>query len=180
VDAIDMRLVEMLRHNARVSFAELARQVGLSPPAVHERVTKLEQSRVIRAYRADVAPEAIGLDITALVGIVQSARADETALVGTVEEFCEVDACYFVAGEESFMLKVRVATVADLERLIVRLTKIPGVERTRTTIVLSTKWEGRPQPSSRREAHDAPSADAHDVPSTDPAMHFTVVDPSGA
>jgi Lrp/AsnC family leucine-responsive transcriptional regulator len=158
VDTIDVRIVELLRYNARVSIAELARKVGLSPPAVHERVAKLEQSRVIRAYRADVAPEAMGLGITALVGIVQSARADEHELVNTVERFHEVEACYFVAGEESFMLKVRVSTVGDLERLILRLTKIDGVERTRTTIVLSTKWEDRPRPSAEIAAPSESSA----------------------
>jgi Lrp/AsnC family leucine-responsive transcriptional regulator len=160
MDAIDRRLVDLLRHNARVPFAELARKVGLSPPAVHERIAKLEQARVIRAYRTDVAPQAIGLDVTAVVGVVQSAGSDGEQLIAAIERLPEVDACYFTAGEESFLLKVRVATMAALEHLIVRLTKIPGIERTRTTIVLSTKWEDRPAPSAGAET---PFAEHHDA-----------------
>ena len=72
MDAIDLQLLDLLRLNARVSGAELARQVGLSPPAVHERVAKLEQSNVIRGYRADISPEAVGLGITAIVVRVRS------------------------------------------------------------------------------------------------------------
>jgi len=71
VDAIDRLLVELLRTNARLSYAELARQVGLSAPAVHERVGKLETSGVLRGYHADVDPEAVGLGVTALIGVVQ-------------------------------------------------------------------------------------------------------------
>jgi Lrp/AsnC family leucine-responsive transcriptional regulator len=147
VDGIDLRLVELLRRNARMSFAELARQVGLSPPAVHERVGKLEQSGVILAYRADVAPEPIGLGITALVGVQQVAAPESEALVEALDAMQEVETCFFMAGEESYLLKVRVATMRDLEQLVMRLNRVPGVARTRTAVVLSTKWENRPPPS---------------------------------
>ena len=161
MDAIDLRLLDLLRLNARVSLAELARQVGLSPPAVHERVAKLEQSNVIRGYRADISPEAVGLGVTAIVGIVQSGRADGSALVAAMSEIVEIDSCYFVAGQESYTLKVRVSTMGDLERLIVRLGDLPGVERTRTTVALSVKWEDRPPPAPvpRRRSTDRPASD---------------------
>lgn len=144
LDPIDRRLVDLLRGNARLSYAELARQVGLSAPAVHERVGKLEAAKVIRAYRADVEPEAIGLGVTALIGVVQA--GDTEQLLGALRELPQVESCYFLAGEESYLLKVRVSTIAELEHLVVRLQRIPGVSRTRTMIALSTKWEGRPQP----------------------------------
>lgn len=161
MDAIDLRLLDLLRLNARVSVAELARQVGLSPPAVHERVAKLEQSKVIRGYRADISPEAVGLGVTALVGVVQSGRADGAALVAAMREITEVDTCLFVAGPESYMLKVRVASMGDLEHLIVRLGDLPGVESTRTTVALSVKWEDRPPPAPapRRRATDRPDGE---------------------
>jgi Lrp/AsnC family leucine-responsive transcriptional regulator len=167
VDAIDLRLLDLLRLNARVSGAELARQVGLSPPAVHERVAKLEQSKIIRGYRADISPEAVGLGITAIVGVVPAGRADGAALVAAMSEIAEIDTCLFVAGEESYMLQVRVASMGDLERLIVRLGNLPGVERTRTTIALSVKWEDRPPPAPapRRRATDR--ADGDDRRATD-------------
>jgi Lrp/AsnC family leucine-responsive transcriptional regulator len=143
VDSIDRRLVDLLLDNARMPYAELARQVGLSAPAVHERVGKLEAAGVIRGYRADVAPEALGLGVTAVIGIVQDSSGDTDGILAALEPHREIEACYFMAGEESFLLVVRVATIAELERLIVALNRTPGVSRTRTAIALSTKWEGR-------------------------------------
>ncbi|MEU1602448.1 Lrp/AsnC family transcriptional regulator [Micromonospora matsumotoense] len=146
MDAIDRSLVELLRGNARLSYAELARQVGLSAPAVHERVGKLESGGVIRAYRAEVEPEAIGLGVTALIGIVEDSGGDTDDVLETFRQMPEIESCYFMAGVESFLLKARVGTIAELEQLIVRLSRTPGVASTRTGIALSTKWENRPQP----------------------------------
>lgn len=146
MDATDRQIVDLLRGNGRLSYAELARQVGLSAPSVHERVGKLEATGVIRGYRADVPPEMIGLGVTALIGIVQQAETEVDEVVAALQELPEIESCYFLAGEESFLLKVRVGTMAELEQLIVRLSRIRGVARTRTTVALSTKWEGRPQP----------------------------------
>lgn len=146
MDPTDRRLIELLRANARLSYAELARQVGLSAPAVHERVGKLEASGVIRGYRADVEPEAVGLGVTALIGIVKTPNSEVDDVVAALHDLPEIESCYFLAGEESFLLKVRVSKIAELEQLIVRLHRTPGVASTRTTIALSTRWEGRPQP----------------------------------
>lgn len=147
MDATDRRIVDLLRGNARLSYAELARQVGLTPPSVHERVGKLETAGVLQGYHADVPPETIGLGVTALIGIVQQSDTEIDDVVAALRELPEVESCYFLAGEESFLLKVRVGTMAELEQLIVRLNRIRGVARTRTTVALSTKWEGRPQPA---------------------------------
>jgi Lrp/AsnC family transcriptional regulator, leucine-responsive regulatory protein len=147
VDAIDRQLVDLLRNNARISFAEMARQVGLSAPAVHERVGKLEAAGILRGYRADVAPEALGLGVTALIGVVQDGSADIDSVLAALRPMDEIESCYFTAGEESFLLKVRLATIAELEQVIVRINRISGVARTRTQIALSTKWEGRPRPA---------------------------------
>jgi Lrp/AsnC family transcriptional regulator, leucine-responsive regulatory protein len=145
VDAIDLRLIGLLRQNARSSYAELARQVGLSAPAVHERVGKLEAAGTIRAYRAEVEHEAIGLGVTALIGIVEDSGADTDDVLAAVRDMPEVESCYFMAGVESYQLIVRVGTIAELEQLIVRINRTPGVASTRTAIALSTKWENRPQ-----------------------------------
>jgi Lrp/AsnC family leucine-responsive transcriptional regulator len=147
MDATDRRIIDLLRSNARLSYAELARQVGLTPPSVHERVGKLESAGVLRGYQAQVPPETIGLGVTALIGIVQQADTEVDDVVAALRELPEIESCYFLAGEESFLLKVRVGTMAELEQLIVRLQRIRGVARTRTTVALSTKWEGRPQPA---------------------------------
>jgi Lrp/AsnC family leucine-responsive transcriptional regulator len=146
MDATDRRIIDLLRGNARLSYAELARQVGLTPPSVHERVGKLESAGVIQGYQAQVAPERVGLGVTALIGIMQQTDTEVDDVVAALSELPEIESCYFLAGEESFLLKARVGTMAELEQLIVRLSRIQGVARTRTMVALSTKWEGRPQP----------------------------------
>jgi Lrp/AsnC family leucine-responsive transcriptional regulator len=149
VDAIDLALVDLLRDNARLSFAELARQVGLSAPAVHDRIGKLEATGVIRGYRGDVDPEAVGLGVTALIGIVQDSGGDTEDVLAAFRGMPEIESCYFMAGVESFLLKARVGTIAELEQLILRINRTAGVASTRTAIALSTKWENRPQPLTR-------------------------------
>ena len=145
-DGVDRQLIEALRANARATFAELARLVGLSAPAVHERVGKLESSGVITGYHAAVEPAALGLGVSALVGILQGDRGDSDRIYAALQAMPEIEACYFMAGVESFLLTARVGTIAELEQLIVRINRTPGVASTRTAIALSTKWENRPQP----------------------------------
>jgi len=144
VDAIDRRLVELLSESGRLSYAGLARQVGLSSPAVHERVDKLEAAGIIRAYRAVLDPAELGLGVTAFIGVVQSAGSEIDEVEIAMAQLPEIESCYFLAGTESYLVQVRVPTIADLERLIVRLNRIAGVATTRTMIALSTKWENRP------------------------------------
>lgn len=146
MDDIDRKLVEKLRDSARTSYAELARQVGLTSPSVQERVAKLEKSGVITAYRADVDPEALGLGVTALVGIVTASGREYADVTEALSAIPVIESCYFLAGAESYLLKVRVASMAELEELIMQLGRVPGVAGTRTTVALSTKWESRPQP----------------------------------
>lgn len=142
---MDRTLIEALRANARATYAELGRRVGLSAPAVHERVAKLEASGVITGYHAAVTPEALGLGVSAMVGILQSDRGDQDRIAQALGRMPEISDCWFVAGEEAFLVKVRVPTVAALERVIGALNRIRGVARTRTTVVLSTRFEARVQ-----------------------------------
>lgn len=145
VDATDRALIAVLRANARATFAELARAVGMSAPAVHERVRRLEASGIVTGYHAAVAPAALGLGVSALVGIHQSDDAEQDDLAARLAEVPEIEDCWFVAGDEAFVVKVRVPDVDALEQTLGRLRRIPGVARTRTTVVLSTRWEGRVQ-----------------------------------
>jgi Lrp/AsnC family leucine-responsive transcriptional regulator len=144
VDDLDRRIITELRLNGRATFAELGRQVGLSASAVHERVGKLEASGVITGYHATVDPRAIGLGVTALVGIQPTDTGVDDEVAQALGELSEVESCWAVAGDEAFVVKVRVSTVDDLERTLGRLRRISGVARTRTTVVLSTRFEGRP------------------------------------
>lgn len=143
MDAVDRQLIYALRANARATYAELAKIVGLSAPAVHERVNKLEAAGVITGYHAGVAPEALGYAMNALIGIFLTDSSDTEAVTASLRAIPVVEDCWFVAGEETFVVKVRVPDVGGLEATIRELNAIPGVARTRTTVVLSTKFEGR-------------------------------------
>ncbi len=140
---MDKQLIDLLRANGRASYAELARQVGLSSPAVTERVGKLETGGVITGYRAVVDPPKVGLDVTAIIGVIESDEVDDVGLEEAIRAMPEVEDCWRVAGSEGYVLKVRVADMPALEASISALNRIRGVARTRTTVVLSTKWEGR-------------------------------------
>ncbi|MDT4923365.1 MAG: Lrp/AsnC family transcriptional regulator, leucine-responsive regulatory protein [Pseudonocardiales bacterium] len=143
MDSVDRKLLDALRANARATYAELARIVGLSAPAAHERVAKLEAAGVITGYHAAIAPGALGYAMSALIGIFITDNADSEEIAVSLTGIPVVEDCWFVAGEETFVVKVRVPDVGGLEAAIRELTGIPGVARTRTTVVLSTKFEDR-------------------------------------
>jgi Lrp/AsnC family leucine-responsive transcriptional regulator len=143
LDDIDRRLLATLVQDARTSYADLARQVGLSAQSVHERVRKLEREGVLRGSSADVDPHAVGLGVSALVGLHQREGVDADEIVSALRDVPEVEDCWFVAGDEAFVVKVRVADLDDLDRTLRVLRHVPGVTRTRTTVVLSTSFEGR-------------------------------------
>jgi len=132
-----------LQEDARATYADVGRHVGLSASSVHERVRKLEQAGVIRGYRAVVDAAALGLFVTALVAVTPMDPTQPDDLPDRVGELSEIWDSFSVAGEANYVLKVRVRTTGDLEDLIRRLREKAGVN-TRTTVVLSTPFEGRP------------------------------------
>ena len=146
MDAVDRTLIEALRANGRATYAELARLVGLSGPTVTDRINRLEQAGVITGYRAMIDASTVGLGVTALIGVLLSDAADLDDVGRRLRDVPEIEDCWFVAGEESYLLKVRAADPAGLEKIIGKLNRIRGVARTRTTVALSTKWEGRQFP----------------------------------
>lgn len=143
MDAVDRQLIQALRENGRASYAELGRLVGLSGPSVTDRINRLETAGVITGYRATVDAGSLGLGVTALIGIQLSDATDHEDVAGRLRDLTEIEDCWFIAGDDSYMLKVRASDVDALESLIRRLSGTKGVSRTRTTIVLSTKWENR-------------------------------------
>jgi len=143
LDERDLRIVAALQEDARATYADVGRLVGLSPSSVHERVRKLEQAGVIRAYRAVVDAEALGLYVTALIAVSPLDPRQPDDLAERVEDLPEVVDCFSVAGEANYILKVRTRTTEHLEDLIRRLRE-KGRVQTRTTVVLSIPFEGRP------------------------------------
>ena len=107
LDERDLDIIAALQEDARATYADVAARVGMSASAVHERVRKLEQSGVIRSYRAVVDPEALGLFVTALIAATPLDPQQPDDLPDRVAEFPEVEDCFSVAGEANYILKVR-------------------------------------------------------------------------
>jgi Lrp/AsnC family leucine-responsive transcriptional regulator len=143
LDGRDLDILAALQGDGRATYADVGARVGLSASAVHERVRKLELAGVISGYRAVVDPEAIGLMVTALIAATPLDPRQPDDLPDRLADFSEVEDCYSVAGEANYILKVRTRTTSSLEELIRRLRDKGGVA-TRTTVVLSTPFEGRP------------------------------------
>lgn len=143
LEDLDREIVGLLAVDGRMSFTDLARASGLSVSAVHQRVRRLEQRGVITSYAARVDAEEIGLPLAAFVSIkpidpsAPDDAPDRLAHLGAIE------ACHSVAGDESYILKVRVAGPTALEALLQEIRAAANVS-TRTTVVLSTPYEGRP------------------------------------
>src|SRR5438874_7638826 len=142
LDRRDLEIVGVLQQDARATYAEVGKRVGLSPSSVHQRVRKLEEQGVITGYRASVDRRALGLFVTALVSVVPLDPTQPDDLPDRVQELPEVEDCYSVAGEASYVLKVRTRTPEHLEDLLRRIREKAGVQ-TRTTIVLSIPFESR-------------------------------------
>jgi Lrp/AsnC family leucine-responsive transcriptional regulator len=143
VEDTDRLIVRLLAEDGRMSYTDLGRATGLSTSAVHQRVRRLEQRGVIRRYAAVVDPEAAGLSLTAFVSVKPIDPSEPDDAPDRLRGIAEIESCYSVAGEESYLLKVRVATPADLETLLARIRAAANVS-TRTTVVLSTPYESRP------------------------------------
>jgi Lrp/AsnC family leucine-responsive transcriptional regulator len=143
LDRRDLDIVAALQQDARATYADVARRVGLSASSVHQRVRRLEEAGVIQGYRAIVDAGALGLFVTALISVMPLDPKQPDDLPDRVAEFREIEDCFSVAGAENYVLKVRTSTTGELEDLLRRLREKAGVQ-TRTTVVLSTPFEGRP------------------------------------
>lgn len=145
-DDLNRKLLALLREDARTKYVELGRSVHLSPPAVFERVRKLEKSGTIRRYTVDLDPKLLELSICAFVQIriLDDVTSEEVA--ERLTAYREVEECHSIAGEDCLLTKVRTTDTAALTRLLVEMKKIPGVQRTLTTIVLSSHFERGIQP----------------------------------
>jgi len=143
MEAIDRQIISLLCADGRMSLADIARETGLSTSALHQRVRRLEQRGLITGYRAEVDYRAVGLPLTAFVSLTPIDPATPDDVPDRLAPIAEIEACWSVAGAESYILKVRVVEPADLEELLARIRAIANVS-TQTTIVLSTSYENRP------------------------------------
>jgi Lrp/AsnC family leucine-responsive transcriptional regulator len=141
LDDTDLRILALLQEDCRTPLARIGEAVGLSAPAVLERIKKLEAAGVITGYRALLDSRRLGLDITAFIGVSISHPASIPEFERRVVALPDVLECHHVTGEHTLLLKVKTANTSSLERLISQVRSIDGVARTETMVVLSTYTE---------------------------------------
>ncbi|HLT60438.1 MAG TPA: Lrp/AsnC family transcriptional regulator [Microlunatus sp.] len=144
MEKLDRRILELLARDGRMSYTDIGKETGLSTSAAQQRVRRLEQRGVIKGYRATLDSDALGLLVTAFVAIKPFDPSQPDDAPERLEHLPEVISCYSVAGEPSYLLKVQVPTMADLESLLAKIRACAKVS-THTTTVLSTPYEDRPQ-----------------------------------
>lgn len=160
IDGTDRAILAILQQNARTSNAEIARQLGMAPSAIFERVKKLESRGIILGYEARLSAKSLGRGLLAFVFVRsdQSAGAVETGHL--LAEMPEVQEVHHVAGEDCYLVKVRVADPEAMGRLLREgFGRIPSIRSTRTTIVLDSVRESAQLPlpdiEKKVEEHDA-------------------------
>ena len=143
LDRIDLKILYILQSSGRRPLAEIAKEVELSPPAVMERVKKLEAGGIIKSYQAVLDGKKVGKDITAFIGVSIAHQRDMEKFWAQMVERDDVLECHHVTGDESFILKVKTANTGSLERLLGEIRSVEGVTRTVTKVVLSTAKESQ-------------------------------------
>ena len=150
LDEIDRRLLEELGADGRLTMAELGRRISLSPPAVAERVQRLERTGVITGYRAVVDPKAIGYPIAAVVRVRPASRQLQK-IPEIARATPEVVECYRITGEDCFFLKLHLHSMDDLEEILDRFV-VYG--QTTTSIIHSAPVANRPLPLVENDSSD--------------------------
>jgi Lrp/AsnC family leucine-responsive transcriptional regulator len=142
LDDVNLWILAELRDSPRLSMAELARRVGMSAPAVTERVQRLQQTGVIAGYRLDIDPAAVGLPVTAFARI-RPMPGSLPKIAQLAAELPQVTECYRITGEDCFLLKLHAPAIDQLEAVLDRFLVYGN---TTTSIVVSTPVPRRPPP----------------------------------
>lgn len=143
MEKIDRQILRLLTGDGRMSYTDLGKATGLSTSAVHQRVKRLEERGLIIGYGASIDYAKAGRPLTAFVSLKPFDPAAPDDYPERLRDMPEIESCWSVAGDESYILQIRVATPADLEALLSRIRNVANAS-TRTTIVLSTSFENRP------------------------------------
>ena len=141
LDETDLRILALVQEDCRTALARLGESVGLSAPAVLERMKKLEASGVITGYRAILDGGRLGLDITAFIGVIVDHPSHISVFEGQVSSLPDVLECHHVTGSHTFLLKIKTQNTSSLEGVISQIRRLEGVSRTETMVVLSTGVE---------------------------------------
>jgi Lrp/AsnC family transcriptional regulator, leucine-responsive regulatory protein len=142
IDGINLNILKILQDKARTPNVDVARQIGLAPSAVLERIRKLENQKIIEGYEVRLNPKFFGKDLIAFITVKTDEHADEIEVGRKLAHRPKVQEVHYVAGEDAFLVKLRGADTAEIGRLIRETIKsIDGVQLTKTAIVMSTYKE---------------------------------------
>ena len=137
LDHIDKQILAILQQEGRDSASHIATEIGMSVPAVTDRIRKLKESKVITGFQAIIDPRMIGLDVSALITIISESSDHYTEVVECAKNASEVIQCFTTTGNGSHVLVVQAENTSSLEKLLRKIQSWPGVMRTETQIILS-------------------------------------------
>lgn len=138
IDFTDRKILSALLSKGRSTFAELASQVGLTAPTVHDRVKKLERSGVIEGYTAIINPASLGYEITAMVSVTTEAHVSPQEYEKRLSEISEIQKCLAVAGDATYVVFVLTRSPKTLEKVLQRIKAVPGTLSTKSSVILSS------------------------------------------
>lgn len=144
----DVRVLALLQAQGRRSYADMASELGMAGPSVHDRVKKLEAKGVIRGYAADVDPAAVGLSVLAFTWVTQAPGSVAHDLTPIFAAIPEIEECHYIAGEADYLLKIRAGDMEQLGAIVRRIQTTEDVFSTETDVVFTTSFERRPLPIS--------------------------------
>lgn len=146
IDSTDIQILNILQANGKITNAELARQIGMAPSGVLERVKKLEQKGIIQGYEVRLNPKALGISLSTFI-LIKTEDAVGSAEIGKqLAKIGEVQEVHWTAGEYNYLVKARVSSTDTLAQLMKKFGEIPGVRDSRTTLVLDTLKETQALP----------------------------------
>ncbi len=153
IDKIDVLILAILQKNGRTSNAEIARQVGMAPSAVLERMRRLEQKGVIHGFEAVLTPKDVGFTLTAFTFVSADEAVGSTDIGKALARVPGVLEVHYTAGQDSYLVKVRARDTEHLQGILQQFGAIPGARDTRTTVVLTTLKETRSLPLSNQDGN---------------------------
>lgn len=153
LDSLDSKAISLLMRQGRMTWTELGNALGLSAPAAADRVRRLEERGILRGFAAIGDPESLGCGLGAFIAVTLEKSEHREPFLLRIKENTTVLECHHLSGDDDYLLKVRTEDIRSLERLIgEELKGIPGVLRTRTTVILATEKETPVLPLPREEA----------------------------
>tara|TARA_Y100001970_G_scaffold35245_1_gene43481 strand:+ start:279 stop:713 length:435 start_codon:yes stop_codon:yes gene_type:complete len=138
IDYKDQKIIEILKTSGREPASSISEQIGISVPTAIDRIKKLQDSGVIKGYKAIIDSKKMGLDVSAIITIISESSSKYTGFVDRAKKEMDIDKCFTTTGNGSHVLLVNTKNTESLEKLLRNIQQWPGVSRTETQIILSS------------------------------------------